>query len=344
MKYLSLFFIVAGFVTSANAQNQLKHELRTNGPMTQEAFSPLEQSLFDSSAVFYDESFMNGRRPAFLGTVVSSDGHIFTKASELQDDGVYKVRIGKTLYKDVKVLKKNDEWDLALVKVPAEGLKGSRFAESSSIENGTWLVTNGPPTRRRRKVRVGVLSAKPRMIEPAPASLGIHLDETKNELIISEVLETGGALTAGLLVGDKILKIADADISSPKELVDSFKDLEAGEVVNVTVARTAEGAEEEEEFSYDVELKSITEIYGDKPMDRNDSMSGKFSTRRHDFPRVIQHSIYATPRSIGGPVLLLDGTCIGMNIARADRVTTFAIPVEELQMLIKKMIESDESP
>jgi len=325
-------------VVSVCAQNQLKHELRTNGPMTQEAFSPLEQSLFDASAVFYDESFMKGRRPAFLGTVISPNGYIFTKASELQDDGFYKVRIGKTLYESVEIIAKNTEWDLALIKVSAEDLKGATFAETSSIENGTWLVTNGPPTRRRRKVRVGVLSAKPRMIDPAPASLGVHLDETKNDLIISEVLETGGALMAGLLAGDKILKIADKVMVSPKDLVDSFKGLKAGEMVKVTISRVVEGKEESEEIDYEVELKSITDIYGDKPMDRNDSMSGRFSTRRHDFPRVIQHSVYATPRSIGGPVLLLDGACIGMNIARVDRVTTFAIPVEELKELIDKMI------
>ena len=42
---------------------------------------------------------------------------------------------------------------------------------------------------------------------------------------------------------------------------------------------------------------------------------------------------------MGGPVLDLDGKLIGMNIARANRAETFAIPVEELRELSAGMIE-----
>lgn len=42
---------------------------------------------------------------------------------------------------------------------------------------------------------------------------------------------------------------------------------------------------------------------------------------------------------MGGPVLDLDGKCIGMNIARANRAETFAIPVEELEGIIANFMK-----
>jgi S1-C subfamily serine protease len=41
---------------------------------------------------------------------------------------------------------------------------------------------------------------------------------------------------------------------------------------------------------------------------------------------------------MGGPVLDIKGRLIGMNIARANRCETFAIPVEELQVIAKDMM------
>ena len=85
----------------------------------------------------------------------------------------------------------------------------------------------------------------------------------------------------------------------------------------------------------DVELSAREE-----EMTRNDQMSGgedQLSARRSEFPRVIDHDTPLTKVSVGGPLLNLDGVCIGMNIARASRVATFAIPARELRELIKRM-------
>jgi S1-C subfamily serine protease len=92
----------------------------------------------------------------------------------------------------------------------------------------------------------------------------------------------------------------------------------------------------------DVELTVKLAILdgSEKPMDRNDQMSGDFSERRSDFPRVIQHDILANSNTMGGPVLNMQGQVVGMNIARANRCETYAIPVEELQVIAKEMLEN----
>ena len=41
---------------------------------------------------------------------------------------------------------------------------------------------------------------------------------------------------------------------------------------------------------------------------------------------------------MGGPVLDLQGRAVGMNIARANRAETFAIPAKELRELAEGMV------
>ena len=74
-------------------------------------------------------------------------------------------------------------------------------------------------------------------------------------------------------------------------------------------------------------------------MNRNDQMSGEYSPRRSGFPRVIQHDILGSRHVQGGPLLDLDGRCVGMNIARANRAESFAIPVVELKQLAETLVK-----
>lgn len=67
-------------------------------------------------------------------------------------------------------------------------------------------------------------------------------------------------------------------------------------------------------------------------------MSGDFSARRSGFERVLQHDVLANSDTMGGPVLNFEGKVIGMNIARANRAETFAIPVEELKSIADEML------
>ena len=73
---------------------------------------------------------------------------------------------------------------------------------------------------------------------------------------------------------------------------------------------------------------------------RNDQMSGEYSHRRTGFPRVLQHDILGARDSVGGPLLDLDGRCVGMNIARADRAQSFAIPAKEVQEIAARLMKS----
>ncbi|NIP94575.1 MAG: hypothetical protein GWO24_14470, partial [Akkermansiaceae bacterium] len=139
-----------------NAQ-QLEAHLRLNGAEVIKAFEPIRAVLQQSSAVIYD-----GWKSIAYGVVVSPDGYIVTKASELDGVKDLNVRIDKEHYKSVKVLATTVEWDVALLRVEAEDLVPVDWAEGVEPSHGAWVVSNGSTSRLRRRVRVGIISANAR--------------------------------------------------------------------------------------------------------------------------------------------------------------------------------------
>src|SRR6185295_17501933 len=57
-------------------------------------------------------------------------------------------------------------------------------------------------------------------------------------------------------------------------------------------------------------------------------MGGSLSLRRTGFPAVIQHDTVLSPEDCGGPVVDIDGAAVGLNIARAGRTESFALPAD----------------
>jgi serine protease Do len=72
-------------------------------------------------------------------------------------------------------------------------------------------------------------------------------------------------------------------------------------------------------------------------LDRNARMSGPVSKRKDNFPMVIQHDVSLPPTAMGGPLLNLDGKALGINVARVDRVTTYALPAKVVREIFEKL-------
>jgi S1-C subfamily serine protease len=286
-----------------------------------------KQSLLEFSAVVYD-----GRDEIAYGVVVEENGYVVTKASEVGEAKHLKLRIGGTQYDSVQIVATDPAWDVCLLKVDAAGLKVARFAENSQIEQGTWVITNGATTRSERRPLLGIISANSREIRAeGGAVLGIEIKDEKSGLVIGDVPENSGAYRAGLRKGDKILKIADQKISKRADVPEVMKDRRVGEKISVVYLRNGK------ESTVEVELMGRADTFGAE-QSRNDAMSGDYSKRRSGFPRVLQHDVQGNRQTIGGPLLDLDGRCIGMNIARANRAESFAIPVEELRDVISRLL------
>ena len=55
-------------------------------------------------------------------------------------------------------------------------------------------------------------------------------------------------------------------------------------------------------------------------------LGGDVSRRAEGFEVAIEHDTVLPPWLCGGPLVNLDGRAVGLNIARAGRVSTYALP------------------
>ena len=326
--------IVGGaLVTSLSGQQSLESAYRTTGPAVTAAFEAQRAVLQTSSAVLLD-----GRKDAGYGVVISADGYLLAKASEFLECKNPTVTVDRTNYPEVKLLAVDPEWDVALLKIEAAGLIPVVYAPTSEVPQGTWVVANGASTRTNRRLLAGIVSAKIREVPASGgAALGVLLKAKSKVLEIEEVTEKSGAKEAGLQKGDVLLAIEGKAVSKIEDIAEALKDRKVGSRVKITYRRG------KQELTADVRLAARSEMFTDQ-MNRNDAMSGDVSQRRSGFPQVLQHDILGSSKIVGGPLLDLDGRCLGMNIARANRAESFAIPVEDLKALAARLMKQATQP
>jgi len=64
-------------------------------------------------------------------------------------------------------------------------------------------------------------------------------------------------------------------------------------------------------------------------------MGSTLSDRRDGFPEFFQHDTVIKPQDCGGPLVDLEGKAVGINIARAGRTESYAIPTESVLEMVK---------
>lgn len=319
-------------LTPLIAQQNLETDFRMTGRTTLAAFEAQRQVLQQSSAVI-----SIGQEEIAYGVVVSANGHVLTKASELREKEKLTITIDRQRFDKVEVISTDDEWDVALLKVDATNLVPVTYTSATEIPQGTWVVVNGATSRTQRRANIGMISAKPREIQPSGGlALGIVIKNSSKRIELEKVTPEGGAHEAGLKAGDVIVAIDDKPLAKIEELSNALDQYKAGDKVRITFKRDGKTS------TVDVRLTAKTELF-DISANRNDEMSGDFSKRRSGFPRVIQHSVMGNSQNMGGPVIDLNSHCLGMNIARASRAETFAIPSAELKQLAARMIDHQPS-
>lgn len=319
--------LVLGLSQAVHGVQSLESEFRKNGESVVAVFEEQRAVLQKSSAVIRE-----GRKELAYGIVISADGYLLTKASEIAKISSISVTVDEAKFDNARVIATDSTWDVALLKVEAQGLQPIQYASSSDVPQGTWVVANGATSGSRRRALPGIISAKPREIPASGgAALGVVLKPNTKALEIEDVNEKSGAQEAGLQKGDLIVSVDGKAVAKIEEMAAIMKDKKAGSTVKVTYKRAGK------ESTVDVRLSAKGELFAEKS--RNDQMSGEYSSRRTGFPRVIQHDVLGNKESVGGPLLNLEGLCIGMNIARADRAQSFAIPVEELKEIAARLMK-----
>ena len=275
-----------------------------------------------------------------LGTIVSADGWILTKASVLEDKVVCHLSDGREL--DARVVGVHEGHDLALLKVNAHGLTPVQWRPSKEDPVGNWVASAG---MEARPVTVGVISVAARKVNVSRFSknreivaggyLGVSLDDALQEGVrILEVYPGSAAAKAGLKVNDVVLAIAGKSIHTIEALKDTLQKYKPGDMVAVHIKRSDE-------------VRDLQAKLGKRPPERADvqnSMGSELSQRRFGFPNILQHDSVVKPRDCGGPLVDLDGKVIGINIARAGRTESYAVPAEVIQPLLPELMSGRLAP
>ncbi len=299
---------------------------RTNGEETLSAFSPVTQRG-QASVV----EIVEGKEVVALGTVVSPLGYVVTKASEIASDP--KVRLSDGLTVAGRIVATDSELDLALVGVSAKHLLPVRWGYSRGLRTGDWVVSPG----QKGRSWVGVVSANRRSIKRVGGALGVSLtqgSERRAGVGILAVVADSPAERAGLEAGDEVLMVEGREVTSSSQLISRIQEFDPGDELTLLVSRGRN------RMSVRVEL-GFYSIFD--RLNRNQRMSGETSDRRNGFPEVIQHVIPLTPNSMGSPLLNLRGEAVGINIARADRVTSYALPAERVMASVQALVRAARS-
>jgi serine protease Do len=282
-----------------------------------------------------------GDKNVALGTVVREDGWVVTKASELKDDPVVVLPDGRE--REARVVGVHEDFDLALLKVDAKGLAPAEWRDSTEDPVGNWVASAGTG---EEPVAVGVVSVlarkgRPRGVPPRDAAssgyLGVGLKTGEEGAVISEVMKNSAAETAGLLANDEIRALNGKAVKDSEGFIEMVQRFKPGEAILLRVKR---GDDE----------KDLKVTLGKRPAsllsrgDIQNHMGGDLSNRRGGFPTFLQHDTVLKPSDCGGPVVDLDGKVIGINIARAGRTESYAIPAEALQKLLPELMSGKLAP
>jgi serine protease Do len=277
-------------------------------------------------------------KDTILGTVVATDGYILTKGSELRANSQISVRFRDGTEYDANYVGYHEASDLALLKVDASDLAAiTKFAPAKEAIVGNWVATVGFESE---PVAVGVIGAGARRLYREEAIidnfnkgfLGITAKLSESEadegVEIETVTRGAAAAKAGIKVGDVILQIEGKPVRKFPEMRKLLEDYRPGDSVKVVIRRDGE------EKTLSVKLSRKADF------DRGDyqnTLSGALSARRTGFPSVIMHDSVIKPQDCGGPIVDLEGRVLGLNIARAGRIETWALPAEVINRLLPEL-------
>lgn len=273
---------------------------------------------------------------ASLGTVVTKAGHIVAKHTETAK-GTITAKVGdKTI--PLTLVKRFPKRDLALFSVEsAEGLQPVRWAKGKkNLPLGTILTAAAPGGE---PLGIGLVSVKTRPLGGV-GFLGVQAGEVEGGegVRIVQALRGGPAREAGLRANDVITGINGKAFTTPQEFGSIIREYRAGQEVEFAYRRG------EEEKSVKVKLAEREGNQATNRLRRMNEMSGPMSAIVSGFPLALQHDIPLSPNECGGPLLDLDGRCVGINVSRAGRVKTLAIPTRDLQELLKEAKSEKSKP
>ncbi len=318
--------MIIGLLFASSALAQLSHATNhKNATAVRQSVVELTTPLAPSVV----EIQLNEKTVA-LGTIVSSDGLVVTKASELKFNAAIKCRLWDGRVLEPELVAQDDAIDLAMLRLPSTGFSAIDLANARQPTAGSFLISVGC---NGQSIGLGIATVDERKFNLRHSTtndrgyLGVNCspDPEGSGLVVHEVIAESAARRAGIRKGDLIALINERPLSQVDQLVREIRRHKAGEAVDVVIVRGEQKISIQAHLGSQPQFESTDQWGG-----------GPFSKRRFDFDSVIVHDLPISPEQCGGPVLDTDGRVVGINIARALRVATYALPAEVVATFIQK--------
>lgn len=265
-----------------------------------------------------------GGRQVALGAVVGAEGWVITKGSQLPP-GEVTCRLYDNREFDAEVVAEVTNHDLALLHIAANDLPAVAWEEKIP-GRGKWLATIDLKTTPRS---VGVVSTGLQRIRKSKSVLGVHLQDTQQGAEVLRIVPGTGADEAGLYIGDSIYEVNGIEVNSLEGFRNAIEGAVGGDFIKLAVNR------KERTFEVDARLMDLAnELLDETEMEVN----GRISARATGFEKVFLHDTVLEPHQCGGPLVNLDGRVVGINIARAGRVTSYALPSDVVRPVVESLI------
>ena len=313
--FLALLFVVSP--CSAQAQNGPADFLRANPKFVQSFRDAVQKSTLSTVRLQCDGT------DTALGTIVGADGWILTKAHDLHGKIVCKLSDGRELVGQ-KVAVHNGH-DLALIKIDAKQLRAVTLIDSQSLRAGSWVASVG---LGQDPVAVGVVSVATRKV--VEGFLGINVDVSPQGVVVLKIVQNSAALKAGVRHNDIVLSLDGQNFTDPEQFEQRLAGYRPGETITLKVRRG--------DLVHVLKAKLQSREQGtNERSEYQNRLGSELSNRRGGYSVILQHDSVVKPSDCGGPLVDLQGRVIGINISRAGRVESWAIPAEIARPLIEEM-------
>lgn len=142
-------------------------------------------------------------RASGSGVIISEDGYIVTNNHVVEDATTIQVELTDKRTFEAKLIGRDPNTDLALIKVTAKGLPIVKFGNSDNVKIGEWVLAVGYPLGLQSTVTAGIVSATGRHLglldQSQQAPRGYNQDPSEPQIsnAIESFIQTDAVINKG---------------------------------------------------------------------------------------------------------------------------------------------------